>query len=106
MSSVSEIKNTRQHPRDPVEHETTVMLIRDLPGGVERTFFGKIIDKSAKGFCVETSSYISCGELLRVCTDISAESEMYFHVRWVSCLESGYQFGCNFVDLTMPEAVN
>ncbi len=106
MSTASDIRNTRLHPRDPVAHEIQVMLKRDLPGGLVRTFSGRIVDKSAIGLCVETSSYVSRGELLRVCTDISGESEMYFHVRWVYNHESGYLFGCNFVDLSIPEPVN
>lgn len=106
MSTVSDIRNTRQHPRNPVEHEINIMLKRELPGGLERTFHGRIVDKSAIGFCVETPAYVAKGDILRVCTDISCESEMYFDVRWVSNCESGYLFGCNFVDLTIPEPVN
>ena len=106
MSTASDIRNTRKHQRDPMAHEIQVMLKRDLPGGLVRTFSGRIVDKTAIGFSVETSSYVSRGELLRVCTDISGESEMYLDVRWVYNHESGYLFGCKLVDLSMPEAVN
>ena len=106
MSTVNDIKDTRQHPRNTVEHEINVMLTRELPEGSKRTFHGKIVDKSAIGFCVETSTYVSSGDLLRVCTDISSDSELYFDVRWVCNIENNYLFGCNFVDLTESEAMN
>ena len=106
MSTVSEIRNARQRPRDAMEHEIHIMLKRDLPGGLERTFSGRIVDKSGIGFCVETSSYVSRDDFLKICTDISGEPEMYFDVRWVYNSDSGYLFGCKLVDLSIPETVN
>ena len=102
MSTASDIRDTRQHQRDTVEHEIHLILKRELPEGGERVFPARIVDKSDIGFCVETSYYVSSGDLLKICTDISAESELYFDVRWVDNLKSGYLFGCNFVDLSLP----
>ncbi len=102
MDTVATIDETRQHARDPVEHEIHLILKRELPHGGERVFPARIVDKSDIGFCVETSYYVSSGDLLKICTDLSSDSEMYFHVRWVDNLKSSYLFGCNFVDLSLP----
>lgn len=106
MSVLAKTDEGRSHPRYNVVHETQVMFLRELPDGCERIFSGRIVDKSPQGFCVETPAYVSKGDLLRVCTDISDESELYFDVRWVCSMNSGYLFGCNFVDLTLPEQTN
>ena len=102
MSTATTIEGTREHARDPVEHEIHLMLKRELPGGCQRTFAARIVDKSPIGFCVATPSFVSTGDLLMICTDIAEDSELYFDVRWVDTIESGYMFGCNFVDLSLP----
>jgi hypothetical protein len=101
MSAIEEIKSTRVHERRHVGHELRVMFTREMPDGCERTISGRVIDRSAIGLCVETQAFVSKGEILKVCTDISSESEIYFDVRWVRPKESGYIFGCNFTDLSV-----
>ena len=102
MDTATTIEGSRQHARDPFEHEIHLILRRELPEGGARLFPARIVDKSPIGFCVETPAYVSTGDLLMICTSLAEDSELYFDVRWVDTFESGYVFGCNFVDLSMP----
>ena len=98
----TQIKEKREHQRHPVEHDIRIMFTRgqDAGGPRELTVPGRIIDQSSGGFCVATPFYIGKGDLLKASDGPADDSDFYFDVRWVYALESGYVFGCNFVDLS------
>jgi hypothetical protein len=95
----------RRDQRVRVEHDVRVLFSRKRPGGEEIMVSGRIINQSSGGFCIQTSSYIREGDLLKALISLNEETECYLHVRWVRQESAGIIFGCNFVDLTIDRDV-
>ena len=91
----------RRQRRTDLAHDVRVMFARESEGGREMPVTGRIVNQSEEGFCIQTSSLVREGDLLRALVDLGQETDCYFHVRWVRHEGAATTFGCNFVDLSI-----